>query len=118
MGHKWISTDNGVDCYRCGTSIDYPWLNPDSEVWDSPALSIPGEGVIGKFEAEQMESEIHLFIPNCSGPTDNRAHHFFGLGSDKDDHDHLIMAIECHYGDAHIGWETDLAYVPRYCNGE
>jgi hypothetical protein len=108
MFHKWIGNDNGVDCYRCGTSVDYPWkLDEDGNLTDSYT---PAD--------EAMEQEIHFFLPNCAGPTDGRGHHYFAIGADKDDAEHLISAIECHYGDAHIGYETDLAYVPRFCKGD
>jgi hypothetical protein len=107
MNHKTIHTDNGIDCYRCGMSVDFPWLpanEPDID-WD-------------RCEQEQMEEEIRFFLPNCAGVSENFGHHFYAIGAKNDDPEHLISAIECQYGDAHIGWETDLAYVPRYCKGE
>lgn len=109
MFHKFVSNDNGKDCYRCGMSVDFPWLpyNSDVDYW------------VDYDQQKQMEDEIHFFLPNCPGPTENHGHHFFALGNtDKDDSDHLIGAIECHYGDAHIGWTTDFAYVPVYCKGD
>jgi hypothetical protein len=107
MYHKWIGNDIGVDCYRCGTAVDYPWkLDEDGNLTDSYT---PAD--------ETMEREIMFFLPNCAGPSEGRGHHFFAIGN-REDGERLISAIECHYGDAHIGMETDLAYVPRYCKGD
>jgi hypothetical protein len=116
MFHKFIHNDNGIDCYRCGVSLDFPWLNSDSDVWDSGVTDVPD--VIGIAEQEQMEDELRFFLPNCPGATGNRGHHFYGLGNtDKEDSDHLIGAIECYYGDAYIGWETNLLTVQKFCEG-
>lgn len=107
MFHKFLHNDNGIDCYRCGVSVDFPWLpanEPDID-WD-------------RAEQEQQEEEIMFFLPNCAGPSEGLGHHWYALGASKDDPDHLISAIECAYCDTRIGFDTDLAYVPRYCTGE
>ena len=100
MFHKHLHNDNGVECYRCGSALDFPWLPENESEFD--------------FD-ENMEEELLFLLPNCPGPTDNPGHHWYGIGA-KDDPEHLISAIECHWCGAYIGWETDLAQVPLFCS--
>lgn len=109
--HKFLSSDNGVDCYRCGTAVDYPWMPEDEHI-------ASGHDPIPQSTQDLMEREIHLLLPSCAGASDNRGHHYTATGAMKDDDEHQIGNIECAYGDAWIGWETDLDYVPRYCKGD
>ena len=108
MFHKFTHNDNGIDCYRCGMSVDFPWLLANTAIgyW------------LNYEEQKLMEEEIRFFLPNCAGLSEGQGHHWYSIGADKDDSEHLISAIECHFCDARIGFETDLAYVPRYCTGE
>lgn len=57
--HKWISTDNGAQCYRCGVVID--WCSPD----DEPTDNVGYEG---------LSKAAHDLVPGCTGPGVERAH--------------------------------------------
>jgi hypothetical protein len=82
--HKWIGTDNGSHCYRCGMELDYGELDEASgtKIWT---------------ERTEFESEIaHNLAPYCSGPETNRAHHFLLAAHPGAENAYFL---ECAYGD-------------------
>jgi len=83
MGHKWISTDSGDQCFRCGVVLDFH----DEE---------PANGA-------DLSDIAHRLVPGCPGPSVERAHHYV-IGwqptvapGDWSRGEHIL---ECAYGDA------------------
>ena len=108
MIHKWLSNDNGKECYRCGVAIDYL---PDPDNGDER----------DEADIDLIEDDISWLLPFCNGPMNDPAHHYVAVGSNdyvynrEHENGHRVHWIECHRCDARIGWETDLTQVPRYC---
>lgn len=99
--HKWISTDNGDECYRCGVVLDY--RSPDDD------LEVGRDG----FERAKILGDAHRaaheLAPMGCNPTPNRSHHFMLIGTSDD----FGYGLECAYGDAvnqygetRITWKT------------
>lgn len=89
--HKYLSTDAGVQCYRCGIVLDY--------------LSTDDAG--GLVADEATELAAMRFIPFCPGPVAERSHHYVYEGD----------GIACAYGDQVIGPDTAPDTVKHECIG-
>ncbi len=95
--HKWIHTDNGIECYRCGVVVDY--MNEDDA---------------GSFVADEAtERAAHELIGWCDVANDpeSRPHHFVVIGTD----DEYGYALECAYGDQLITY-TSTQIAHHSCN--
>jgi hypothetical protein len=100
--HRWISTDNGSQCFRCGVVLGY--AHPSSECEDADCDAL-GHGIANSEAA-------HALVPPCAGPGEvgaetPRAHHFW-FGGDR---------LECAYGDAVVLPDTDFASIAPACVG-
>jgi hypothetical protein len=92
--HRYLSTDNGVECFACGIALDY--LAPDE-----------GDTTPSLVADERTELEAMRFLPWCQGPVTDRAHHYVFEGD----------RIACAYGDQTIGLETPFDSVKHECIG-
>ena len=90
--HKWLSTDNGDQCFRCGIVLDYA-SPPD---WPSTEA-----------ERERDERMAHDLVMSCTGPSTERAHHMV-LEFDR---------LSCAYGDSVIEWDTSPEAFYKECVG-
>jgi hypothetical protein len=93
--HKWISTDSGDQCFRCGVVLDWRTDEPTDTVgWDG------------------LEKAAHDLVPGCPGPVLDRGHHYV-LGWDGGLEGGYIL--ECAYGDAR---STGQAWTANHnCKG-
>lgn len=80
--HKWIGSDNGSQCYRCGMALDYA---NESEMGGNFTEFFPGASDVA-----------HSLAPGCFGPETNRAHHFLLEGHPASDD---AWFLNCAYGD-------------------
>ncbi len=90
MPHRWISTDNGSQCFQCGVVVDY---------WD-----FESDNGFDQAEYDKCSDLAHNLVPGCSGPETNRAHHYV-LGVQRVPQTGLLQEnvwediLECAYGD-------------------
>lgn len=89
--HKFLSTDEGVQCYRCGAVLDY----------------MTQDEAGGLVADEATELAAMRYLPVCAGPSDARAHHYVYEGD----------GIACAYGDARIGELTPFDSIRAACIG-
>lgn len=100
--HRWLSTDCGRACFRCGVAVDYA-AGEDGTL----------DGSAGERAADNRAS---MLIPPCSGPDTARAHHYqyvgaFGGALTGVDSDYL----DCAYGDATIRPDDDAWPAAEVC---
>lgn len=98
MTHRWISTDSGIHCFRCGLLVDYLALDDEGEM----------------VADEETERAAHELVGWCDIAADpeSRAHHYVLIGT----HDQYGYALDCAYGDARITY-TSVQIAHHGCIG-
>lgn len=115
--HRWIATDNGSQCLRCGMVLDY------GDTDEFSGVIVPGPATDA---AEDRAYSLAFGL--CAGPTVGRAHHYV-LSERPAEHcapgstDTTCTGhgwhdvLECAYGDATVGPSTVPGSVNPECIG-
>jgi hypothetical protein len=105
--HRYISTDNGVQCFRCGIVLDY--MSPDDP--SQPYQTAPNSA------RDTLEDAARsLAFGLCHDPStlgDDRAHHYVLEGIPRTDDYRLV----CAYDNVTVGPDTLPADVDPTCIG-
>jgi hypothetical protein len=104
--HRWIGTDNGSQCYRCGIALDYGATDGSSGCidWTDPRTAAESDAA-------------HNLAPWCHEPTDDRAHHYVLEGIPRPADPAWPYVLSCAYGDSVIGPDTLPADIAVACIG-
>ena len=106
--HRWISTDNGDECFSCGVVLDY--TDPQDEHPES---------------LDERDRAAHDLVGWCNGPTDARTHHFVliaAMDSWSPNDQAFGYGLECAYGDPINPYGTrqiraTTSYISHACTG-
>jgi hypothetical protein len=89
--HRFLSTDDGVQCFACGIVLHY----------------VSQDEAGGLVVDEATELEAMRYLPWCPGPIADRSHHYVFEGD----------RIACAYGDSMILADTLPGSVEPECIG-
>lgn len=104
MLHRYISTDNGLECFACGIVLDY--MSPDDDGLGAAILADHYEDIARS-----------LAFGLCHPGTDSRAHHYVLEGIPRGADDVTGYALQCAYDGARVTADTLPASVDPSCIG-